>query len=79
VPDHPFREVVLPNVQPEPSLAQREPFPLVLRHFMTTGCEVSDRVSIQTLWAEISSYPTALWLIFQSDQIENSSKEERPD
>jgi len=24
VPDHPFREVVFPNVQPEPSLAQLE-------------------------------------------------------
>jgi len=24
VPDHPFREVIFPNVQPEPSLAQLE-------------------------------------------------------
>jgi len=24
VPDHPFREVVFPNVQPEPSLVQLE-------------------------------------------------------
>ena len=30
VPDHPFREVVFPNIQPESSLAQLEPFPLVL-------------------------------------------------
>jgi len=27
VPDHPFREVVFPNVQPEPSLAQFEAIP----------------------------------------------------
>jgi len=27
VPDHPFREVVFPNVQPEPSLAQLEAIP----------------------------------------------------
>ena len=27
VPDHPFRKVVFPNVQPEPSLAQLEAIP----------------------------------------------------
>ena len=27
MPDHPFREVVFPNVQPEPSLAQFEAIP----------------------------------------------------
>ena len=27
MPDHPFREVVFPNVQPEPSLAQLEAIP----------------------------------------------------
>ena len=27
VPDHPFREAVFPNVQPEPSLAQLEAIP----------------------------------------------------
>ena len=27
VPDHPFREVVFPNLQPEPSLAQLEAIP----------------------------------------------------
>jgi len=27
VPDHPFREVVFPDIQPEPSLAQLEAIP----------------------------------------------------
>jgi len=27
VPDHPFREVVFPNIQPEPSLVQLEAIP----------------------------------------------------
>ena len=27
VPDHPFREVAFPNIQPEPSLAQFEAIP----------------------------------------------------
>ena len=27
MPDHPFREVVFPNVQPEPSLVQLEAIP----------------------------------------------------
>ena len=27
VPDHPFKEVVFPNVQPDPSLAQFEAIP----------------------------------------------------
>ena len=54
MPDHPFREVVFPNVQPEPFLVQLEAIPSSpITDYM--GEEADPQLTTTSLWVVIES------------------------